>query len=414
MKTCAVICELNPFHNGHEYLFRKARSLSGADFLIAIMSGDFVQRGLPAICDKYARTKMALDGGADLVVELPVMYATASADYFAQGGVSLADSMGVVDFIAFGSECGDLDMLKSCAGLREEKDPGLHILSQGADSDKTKNYRITELIKEGNSYAKAYAMVTGNEFASNDMLAVRYVKSIDKLDSRMEPLCIKRMGAGYNSSGTNDVSALSVRRKIASHSDFAHLVPKYTYRTLDAVAGSSFPICNDDFSIQLHTLISRIIEEENQQDAFLADYMDVSDNIAGRIRSNISKFTDYERFVSAVHSKEYTKSRIYRALLHILLDIKKTDYAGDAEDCAASYVRILGFRKGATSLLSALKEACMIPVISKAGDAASILDDEEMYLFSKDIKAANMYDMACTFKYKKEPVHDYAREVVIV
>ena len=129
MKTCAVICELNPFHNGHEYLFRKARSLSGADFLIAIMSGDFVQRGLPAICDKYARTKMALEGGADLVVELPVMYATASADYFAQGGVSIADSMGVVDFIAFGSECGDLDMLRSCAGLRDNPYHRYHVIT---------------------------------------------------------------------------------------------------------------------------------------------------------------------------------------------------------------------------------------------------------------------------------------------
>ena len=134
MKVCAVICELNPFHNGHEYLFREARRLTGADFLIAVMSGDFVQRGLPAICDKYARTNMALNGGADLVVELPVMFATASADYFAQGAVSAITSMGCVDFICFGSECGDLDMLRSCAGLSEVSDPGLHILSQGENS----------------------------------------------------------------------------------------------------------------------------------------------------------------------------------------------------------------------------------------------------------------------------------------
>ena len=172
MKVCACICELNPFHNGHEYLFREARRLAGADFLIAVMSGDFVQRGMPAICDKYARSSMALNGGADLVVELPVSFATASADYFAQGAVSMLNNMGIVDCLCFGSECGDLEMLVSCAGLYEENDPGLHILSQGNDSDRSRKYRITQLLKEGMSYAKAYATVTGNEFASNDMLAV--------------------------------------------------------------------------------------------------------------------------------------------------------------------------------------------------------------------------------------------------
>ena len=117
MKICACICELNPFHNGHEYLLREARRLTGADYIVAVMSGDFVQRGLPAICDKYSRAKQALMGGADLVVELPVMYATASADYFAQGAVSAVVNMGCVDCVVFGSECGDLNMLRSLAGL---------------------------------------------------------------------------------------------------------------------------------------------------------------------------------------------------------------------------------------------------------------------------------------------------------
>ena len=144
MKVCAVICELNPFHNGHEYLFRRARQITGADYLIAVMSGDFVQRGLPAICDKYSRSAMALAGGADLVIELPVMYATASADYFALGAVSAVEGLGCVDSLCFGSECGDLDLLRSCAGLKEENDPGLHILSQGENSDSSKKYKITK------------------------------------------------------------------------------------------------------------------------------------------------------------------------------------------------------------------------------------------------------------------------------
>ena len=142
--------------------------------------------------------------------------------------------------------------------------------------------------------------------------------------------------------------------------------------------------------------------------------MDVSSNIAGRIRANIGRYKDYEGFVSLIHSKEYTRSRIYRAILHILLDIRKSDYPSDLEDCAVSYIRILGFRRSASGLLSLIKESCVLPVISKAGDAGSILDDEALYYFGKDIKASNLYDMACTFKFGKDPVHDFSRELIIM
>ena len=414
MKVCAVICELNPFHNGHEYLFREARRLSGADFLIAVMSGDFVQRGLPAICDKYSRTAMALNGGADLVIELPVTFATASADYFAQGAISAITSMGCVEYLAFGSESGDLDMLRSCAGLTEERDPGLHILSQGETSEKTRNYRISQLLKEGMSYAKAYATVTGNEFASNDMLAVRYLKSLDMAGSDIEPVCIRRTGGSYLDSSDGALSAMAVRKKMFAREGFAHLVPKYTYRTIEKIASKAFPVSPNDFSVQLHTVITRLINGNPETEGVLTEYMDVSANIEGRIRSCIGRYTDYESFVSLVHSKEYTKSRVMRALLHILLDIRKEDYPFELDECGVSYIRILGFRRSASALLSTLKENCVVPVISKAADASSILDDEALHMFELDVNAANLYDAACTFRFGKTPEHDCAREVVIL
>ncbi|MCR5301544.1 MAG: nucleotidyltransferase family protein [Lachnospiraceae bacterium] len=415
MKVCACICELNPFHKGHEYFFRKMREESGADHIVAVMSGDFVQRGLPAICDKYARTAQALMGGADLVIELPVMYATASADYFAQGAVSALTLMGCVDTLCFGSECADMDMLLSLAGLREENDPGLHILSQGGDSSGSKNYRVTKLLKEGMSYARAYAEVYGNTVAPNDMLAVRYIKSLAYLRSDIEKICIKRHGGGYNDTGDDALSAAAVRRKIYGNEPFAHMVPKYVYRNLESISGKCFPVGVGDMSIQLYTILQKIIDaEDDHSDRVLTDYMDVSANIAGRIRSNIGKYRDYESFVDLVHSKEYTKGRIYRALLHIMLDIRKEDYAQDLSDCTVSYIRILGFRRSASALLSRLKENSIVPVISKAGDAASILDDEALYLFGKDIRAANLYDRSCTFRFDKTPAHDYERELVII
>ena len=414
MKVCACICELNPFHNGHEYLLREARRLTGADFLVAVMSGDYVQRGLPAICDKYARTAMALNGGADLVIELPVVFATASADYFAQGAIGAIVNMGIVDSICFGSECGDLDMLYSLAGLKSESDPGLHILSQGTDSEKTRNYKISQLLKEGVSYAKAYASVTGNEFASNDMLAVRYIKSLENFGSDIETFCVRRTGGSYHDTSDGALSAMSVRKKIYAREGFAHLVPKYTYRTLEKIMSRAFPVTLDDFSIQLNTVLTRLIEESSDTTGILSEFMDVSANIEGRIRSNMMRFKDYESFVGLVHSKEYTKSRVMRALLHILLNIRKEDYPFDLEDCSVPYIRILGFRRSSVALMSQLKENCVVPVISKAADAASLLDDEAMHLFELDVKAANMYDMACVFRFGKEHEHDCAREVVII
>ncbi len=414
MKVCACICELNPFHNGHEYLFREARRLTGADFLIAVMSGDFVQRGLPAICDKYTRAGQALLGGADLVIELPVVFATASADYFAQGAVSAIVSLGCVDSICFGSESGDLGLLCSCAGLHEEKDPGIHILSQGSESESAQKFKISKLLKEGMSYAKAYAAVTGNEFASNDMLAVRYIRSLNMHGSDIEPVCIKRTGGAYLDSSDGTLSAAAVRRKIINHESYAHLVPKYAYRSLERIASSAFPVTLNDLSVQLYTVISRIVEEEGDTPGILTKFMDVSGNIEGRIRANLGEYRDYEGFVALVHSKEYTKSRIMRALLHILLDVRKEDYPYEPDECCVPYIRILGFRQSATALLSQIKETCIVPVISKAGDAASILDEEAVRVFDLDINAANMYDRVCTFKFGKSPEHDFARKLVII
>ena len=357
---------------------------------------------------------MALNGGADLVTELPVAYATASADYFAQGAVSAAVSMGIVNSIAFGSECGDIDMLYSLAGLHFENDPGLHILSQGNDSERTKKYRITQLLKEGMSYAKAYATVTGNEFASNDMLAVRYIKSLDMMESDIEPVCVKRIGGNYHDTGTDSLSAASVRKKILMREGIAHLIPKYTYRTLEKITSSAFPVTINDFSVQLHTALSRIIAESCDTEGVLSEFMDVSANIEGRIRASIGKYKNYEGFISLIHSKEYTKSRVMRALLHILLDVRKEDYPYDLEECGVPYIRILGFRRSSTALMSALKENCTVPVISKAADATSILDEEAMHLFDLDVNAANLYDMACVFRFGKEHEHDCAREIVII
>lgn len=413
MTICGVVCELNPFHKGHEYLFREARRITGADYIVAVMSGDFVQRGIPAITDKYLRANMALLGGADIVIELPTIYSTASADYFAYGAISALDNLRCVDFLCFGSETGDILSLKKYVKNNFSNDKEPHILNQGS-GNKGYNSKVFDYLKEGNSYAKAVSMATGNALASNDMLGAAYIKALKILNSDIEPVAVARKGSAYLDVSEDADSATSIRRKIIEGKDYASNLPEYAFRILKDAEYDRFPLDIDDFSIQLFTRINTIIRREDRGEDNLTNYMDVSVNLAGRIRSNINDYTSYDEFVSSIHSKEYTKSRVLRALTHILLDIRKDDYSEDLMDCATAYARIIGFRRSSKEVLSVIKESSIVPVISKASDALRLLDDDALKIFNIDIYSANIYEQALCFKYKNQPIHDFRREIVIV
>jgi len=413
MTICGVICELNPFHKGHEFLFNEARRITGADYVVAVMSGDFVQRGIPAVCDKYSRTRMALLGGADLVIELPAIYSTASADYFSFGAVSALNNLRCVDFLCFGSESGDIIALKKYVKNCFYNNNGPHILNQGFNNP-TINTKADDYKKDGQSYAKAFSKANGINLSSNDMLAACYLRSLKALNSDMEAVAVKRKGSAYLDVSEDSDSATSIRRKIYEGKDYNSQLPPYVAQIIKEAEFDSFPVNIDDFSIQLFTRINTVIREETRGENNLNIYMDVSDSIAGRIRNNIGDFTSYDDFIDIIHSKDYTKSRIMRGLLHILLDIRKSDYSDDLMDCISPYVRILGFKKSSSDLLSVVKENSIVPVISKARDAYRILDEDALKVFENDIYAANIYEQACSFKFKRSPVHDYSREIVII
>lgn len=413
MTICGVICELNPFHKGHEYLFNEARKITGADIIIAIMSGDFVQRGIPAVCDKYSRTQMALKGGADVVIELPTIYSTASADYFAFGAVSALDNLRCVDFLCFGSESGDLYSLKKYVKNNFLNDNSPHILNQGIRKPGY-NSLVSDYLKEGDSYAKAMSRINGEDLGSNDMLGVAYIKSLKILNSDIEPVVIKRSGSNYLDVSEDSNSATAIRRKIVEGKEYSANIPEYVREILEEAEFDRFPINIDDFSIQLFTRINTIIHKEERGEDSLTAYMDVSNNIAGRIRNNINDYISYDDFISCIHSKEYTKSRVMRALLHILLDIRKSDYSEDLLDCFTPFVRILGFNSKGRNALSIIKENSIVPVIAKAKDAEKILDEDALKVFNMDVYAANIYEQACTFKFKNSPIHDLRKEIIIV
>lgn len=415
MKITGLITEYNPFHKGHEYHIQKAKEITGADYIIVVMSGDFVQRGTPACVQKHMRAHMALVSGADLVLELPVSYATGSAELFAQGAVSILDSLGVVDHICFGSECGTIEPLMKISQLLVEE---------------PKWYRtaLQEHLRKGLSYpaARACAMPEYKELLSspNNILGIEYCKALLRLSSHIQPVAIKRKGNLYHTDQLNTElpSATAIRKQISdfissdllpgnknlSQSAFAKLqflaaqIPEPAFSILSKEIDSSGIVTENDLSqMLLYRLLSAASISE------LAEYMDVSEELASRIFKNRLNFISFDQFADLLKTKELTRTRINRGLLHILLGIKK-------EPPTAVYGRILGFRKDVVPLLSYIKNNTAIPVFTKTATISNQLNSDQQLLFNKSIDAALLYESILSQKRSAPMIHEHAKPVVII
>lgn len=441
MKITGIICEYNPFHNGHLNQINQIKT-SEDNFVICVMSGNWVQRGGPAIIDKYSRAQMALNAGADVVIELPVIYSTASAADFAFGGVSLLDSLGCVDELCFGCETPDNRNIDKVIKLMEEK-------GQQIDDE------ITLLMKEGNTYPKARELVllkyTDKETISelsrpNNILAMEYNLALKKINSKIKATPILRKGSDYSDTVLNTdsySSASAIRESIISSYDFvlnddssvhndstavgstyisckgftvrqamseplspikAH-VPASTYNILLEKLGKDYPLAYTNFSREV---AYKLILEANTG---YESYMDVSKDLSDKIKKNLCYFKSVDQFCNLLKSKDITYARISRCLTHILLDIKKDTY--DKEK-GVPYARLLGFRKNSDIVLKQMKLHSTIPIISKLADAPKILDDKALEILGKDIQAAHMYDMVSACKYQNELKNELTRQITII
>lgn len=396
MKITGLITEYNPFHKGHEYHIKKAKEVTGADYIIVVMSGDFVQRGTPACVQKHVRAHMALVSGADLVLELPVAYATGSAELFAQGAVSILHHLGVVDYICFGSECGTTEPLMEIARL----------LVDEPDWYRT---ALQEHLKNGLSYpaARAAAIPKYSELLSspNNILGIEYCKALLRLNSHIQPVSIKRKGNLYHAEQLNEnlPSATAIRKQLLGETPTLDLqIPKDALSILSKEIDISGIVTENDFSLMLlYRLLSAASPEE------LASYMDVSDELAARIFKCRTQFISFDQFADLLKTKELTRTRINRALLHILLDIKK-------EQPSAVYARMLGFRKDATPLLSVIKKHTEIPFFSKTSTIFDSLSFDQQLLFKKSIDASLLYESILSQKGARSMIHEYSKPIITV
>jgi len=411
MKAVGLVTEYNPFHNGHLYHLNKAMELTGADISVAVMSGDFVQRGEPAVLDKYTRTSMALNSGVNLVVELPVNYAVSSAESFAAGALKVLDYI-KADSIAFGSESGDIERLSKLA----------HIL---CDNEDTLYKEISKYTANGISYAAARQKVveklTDKDTAamltsSNNILAVEYLKAIIKNNYAIKPYTVQRQGDSYNDTDIRSeyASATALRENLKTD-NISEYIPVKAGLILSSNTNYIYP---DDITEALFTRLLDILFASNyDKNVFIENvmqYPDVSKEIAGRLyKSAMDMITrtvpqrseskdnwafSFGSLCEHIKTKEVPLSRIKRALVRITLGLDKKHMEKYSN---APYIRVLGFDKKGQEYLSYIRKTVEVPLITKTADYKEMLLD--------DIHAANIYNMMVAGKYGVKELGDFVR-----
>ncbi|MBQ4536297.1 MAG: nucleotidyltransferase [Lachnospiraceae bacterium] len=411
MKVNGIIAEYNPFHNGHKFHLEDAKDRNHADYTIVVMSGNFVQRGAPALLDKYSRARMALLNGADLVLELPCLYATSSAEFFATGAVSLFDKLGVIDHLCFGSECGDISILERIARILLEEPESYAKL-------------LRSYLKQGLSYpvARTNALIQYDPSLSgykdvlsspNNILGIEYLKALIRRNSRIQPDTTLRIGSSYHDKrlGKNHCSALAIRHAIFSehNKDFLReQMPDTAYDILKSALDTSVLFQANDLSAALHYKLL------SEKETGYSGYLDVSQELSDRIRNSLYNFTDYDSFCDLLKSKDMTYTRISRCLLHILLGMTNNDMALGKELDYVPYARVLGFRKDSSALLTAIKEKASIPLITKLADAGNILDEKAFSFLQNEIRMNDIYLSMTATKTGNPATNEYSTPIVIL
>ncbi|WP_338451947.1 nucleotidyltransferase [Niallia oryzisoli] len=392
MKAVGVVVEYNPFHHGHAYHIECAKKETGADVVIAAMSGNFLQRGEPAIVSKWARTEMALKGGIDLVFELPYSFAVQKADTFAAGAVSLLGAAGC-EFICFGSESGQIeDFYQTYHFIEKHKE--------------TYNRVIKQFINKGYSYPKALSLAfqtlepEGNVIdlsLPNNILGFQYVKAAEISDYPGKMVTIARKSANYHDqhfSSASIASATSIRKALFSQkgdiSQIKSYVPIHTYEALRQYRQNYGTF--HDWNMYWSYLKLNLLQLNNTE---LKEIYEIEEGIENRLLSLAIKCETFPHFMEELKTKRYTWTRLQRTLTHILTHSTKKEM--NVLDGNVSYLRLLGMTETGRSYLNQLKKDCPIPIISKR----SSFTNQQI---QTDTRASRIYAMGLPEKYRQKAI----------
>lgn len=375
-RPAAIVAEYNPFHSGHAYHIERTRNELGASHIIAVMSGNFVQRGECACVSKWTRAHMALLGGADIVVELPVPWAVATAERFASGAVSIAHSLGGVSMLSFGSECGDISALTAAAGV--------------LDCDDRVTGIMHELLELGMGFASARTRAVRAVYGEladiienpNDTLGVEYIRALRRLGSDIEPVCIRRKGAAHDQTtpGEDTASGSYIRAGLSAGRQPEYIPPQCMKLLVDATISERAPA---RMALLERAMLLRL---RTMSAADIAALPDISEGLENRIYQAVQEKCSVEEIICAVKTKRYSHARIRRILLCALLGIRREHGEG-----LPPYIRILGMNQPGRELMAHLSPS--LPVITRRADLRS-LGQKENELFALEQLAGDIFSLA--------------------
>lgn len=403
-KVLGIIAEYNPFHNGHLYHLETSKKLTGADYTVAIISGNFTQRGSTSIVDKWSKTKMALENGIDLVIELPVLYSISSAENFADGTIKILNSLGIVDYLSFGAETSDISILNNIANILysepEEYKKLLSIeLEKGLSFPKARENALLDYIKNTDDNVSENKIIDFEKYSKtlsspNNILAIEYLKALKKYKSSIKPVCISRFKSEYNSSSfSENIASATAIRELIKNKNFdtiKNVIPLESYSILmDCInSGCVAPDLNCFEKEIIFTLRKMSIEE-------IFNLPDVSEGLEFSIKKAVNSCNNINNFLDIVKSKRYTITRLQRILLYALLGISKEDMQL-SKKVEKPYVRVLGFNDNGKKLVSEIAtknpELKLITSVKKFVDSNSNKDLQ--IIFAKDVLATDVYSLA--------------------
>lgn len=404
-----IIAEYNPFHNGHLYHLQESKKKTKADYTIAVISGNFTQRGDTSIINKWAKTEMAILNGIDLVIELPVIYSTSSAENFAQGAIKILDSLKIVNTISFGSETCDMEVLNQFADILY-KEPKKYVnilnheLKKGISFPKARENALLMYLND----VRKYANILSNP---NNILGIEYLKAMKKYKSNMTPICIKREKVKYHEEEIKDnfASGTAIRKMIVEkkYHSLKDVMPEYSYNILNhnIRIGQYVPSLSKYEKEIIYNLRKMSIEE-------ISKLADVTEGLVHAIKNAANSCNTLNEFINIVKSKRYTETRIRRILLYSLLGITKYDMLTSQK--TSPYIRVLGFNEKGKELLS---------IISYNNPKLHIITSVKRFIYNnkskslqsildKDIFATNVYTLG--YEYDSWSNLDYTKKIVII
>ena len=400
-----IISEYNPFHNGHLHHLELSKKITNTSFTVAVMSGNFIQRGDTSIVDKWTKAEMAIRNGVDLVIELPTIYAISSAENFADGAIKILNSLGVVDFVSFGSEIGEIEPMNDIAEIL-------------CNEPKELSNLIKAQLHSGLSYPKAREIAVSQFFGSsmkytdiltnpNNILGVEYLKALKRQKSNITPLTIKRDYSDYNSQKEKKgiACATAIRTMIKNKKNVHYVVPLETYDLLyDCISENRIIKDLSVFEKQIIYELRKMSVEE------IAKLPDVSEGLENKIKSASLSTNSLAELINEIKSKRYTQSRIQRILLYVLLNITEKDMTNSKK--TVPYVRVLGFNRHGKRIISAI--AASNPKLNIIVSVKKFMNSPgntaQKAMLEKDILATNIY----TLGYKSNSVGnlDYTKKVI--